>query len=730
MKHIYKITFLLTGLLWFASNTYAQKTYVNREWDNSTGTVGAIQRTASAIDNNENLIVVSNTVNSSNNTDVLITKYKPDGVILWQETFNGSANGNDYGVQLKINNANEIFIAATLEESTSLDFGILKYSPNGSLIWSNSWNGSANGIDIPADIDIDNSGNTYLVGGSESSNGMSDYAVVKYNSDGVYKWHTTYDYANLHDAGTSITFNSNNLVVSGASASAPTNWDFATLEINKANGTIINTKRTVVAGVGLDNAVAVTSDGNNNTYITGYVDVNGNRNIQTVKINSNFGLEWVKSFEGGLEDVAKAIEVDDFGNVYIAGTKENQNGGKDYITIKYDQNGNEIWNREFGSGGSNATATAEHLAVSNNGDVIITGSLDQNNEKDFATVKYTSNGDLKFVKTFDAGNHNNKAKSIIVKNNNIYVSGVAEQNGVNQNTTVKYCNAERPIVPRIVNGVESHVKHEIIVRFDTSAMVSAAVNKRGFNFGKLSDFVQPHVITQLQNVYPKVAWNRVSAYKIFKHMTTADTTFVNRLGDEVKIAPFWATLIVNVGNADEVTVCNALNDDQVLFPTIKYTQTNGILKPLTNDPLYSTQQSLTSSTYSDGNINIEPAWVIETGSDKIKIGVMDSGIKWDHEDLGGSFASYGTKVKGGYDYATESSLQFTANNGDPLTGGNSGHGTAVAGIIGGLRNNSTGISGIAGGNWPYANVPPGEGTQTDPPPAEHNIGPVLHGLEY
>ena len=36
--------------------------------------------------------------------------------------------------------------------------------------------------------------------------------------------------------------------------------------------------------------------------------------------------------------------------------------------------------------------------------------------------------------------------------------------------------------------------------------------------------------------------------------------------------------------------------------------------------------------------------------------------------------------------------------------------------------------GIAGGNWPYANVPPGGGFQIDPPPANHNRGSVLHGF--
>lgn len=729
MKNKYKITAMLVGLLFLASVSYAQKTYVNKEWDNSTGKVGNIQRTASAVDNFGNLIVIGNTMNQSNNSDVLITKYNTNGQILWEQIYNGSGNGDDYGVQLKINNSNEIFVASALQEQTSMDFGLLKYSPSGNLIWASTWDGSANGMDIPADLDIDSSGDIYLVGGSESSNTFSDYAIVKFNANGQYLWHTTYDYANLHDAATSLAIHTNTLVVSGASASTLTSWDYATLEIKKEDGDILNEKRTTVQGVGLDNVVAVTSDGNNNTYITGYTEENGNRNIQTLKINSNFDLEWVKNFDGGLEDVGRAIGVDDFGNVYITGTKENPKGGKDYITIKYSSDGTELWQREFGSSGSDNIAKAEHLAITNQGDIIVTGTLkNENDSKEFATIKYTTDGDVKFVQKFDAGSQENEAKSVTIRGDDIFVSGISKINGINKNATVKYSSANRVVEPRIVNGVESHAKGEIIVRFDESAIIHAAVDKRGFNYGTLSDFVQPNVINEMQNVYPEIPWERARTYKIFRHFTTADSVFVNRLGDEVKIEPFWAILLIDVGKANEVIVCDSLNIGQPLFPMIKYAQVNGFVEALSDDPLYSMQHSLMSTAYPEGHINIEPAWNIETGSDKIKIGVLDSGIKWDHEDFGGAFASFGTKVKGGYDYGIENSLKFTSNNGDPLTGAYAGHGTGVAGIIGALRNNENGISGIAGGNWPHDNVPPGDGTQQDPVPESDNIGPVLHGF--
>jgi len=93
-----------------------------KNWNNTTGTVGEIERAASSIDSSGNVIVVTNNINSSNNTDILITKYTPEGG-LWQTTYNGVANGNDYGIQLKINNSNEIFIASAIQGPSSVDSG-------------------------------------------------------------------------------------------------------------------------------------------------------------------------------------------------------------------------------------------------------------------------------------------------------------------------------------------------------------------------------------------------------------------------------------------------------------------------------------------------------------------------------------------------------------------------------------------------------------------------------
>lgn len=694
-----KLLFIM-GLLLFTTVNYAQRDYVNKEWDNSTGNIGAIKRAVSAIDNDKNLIVVSNALNSSNNTDVLITKYAPDGALLWQQTYNGSGNGNDYGVQLKINNTNEIFVAAALQGNTSLDFGVLKYAPNGTLVWANTWNGQASGMDIPADLDIDDSGDIYLVGGSESPNTFSDYAIVKFNANGQYLWHTTYDYANLHDAATSLAIHTNTLVVSGASASTLTSWDYATLEIKKGNGDILNEKRTTVQGVGLDNVVAVTSDGNNNTYITGYTEENGNKNIQTLKINSNFDLEWVKNFDGGLEDVAKAIGIDNFGNVYIVGTKENNYGGKDYITIKYDQNGAEIWNREFGSSNSNIKAEAENLAISNNGNIIITGTVeDGNSNKEFATLKYSSDGKLGFIEKFDAGSQENEAKSIVLSDDNIYVTGITKIGGVNKNTTVKYKNIERKIVPAIIDGVETYVQDEIIVHFDESSLNLSAINRKSFVAGSLEQFVKPQLISQL-NDSTNFNWSNLKTYKIHKGATSYDTLSTTRLGDTISLTKFWNSLIIQIPKSQQR---NSIIHQIKTLDGIRFAQFNYIYSPsgVPDDSLFNDYQLgfYPNSIYPNSDINVLGAWdFIENkgysiGSSNVKVGVYDYLIDYTHTEFQGSNGVGNSKVMYGKNYYTGNSIEDSYPQNTRLS-----HGTLVAGIIAANRNDEKGIAGIAGGN--------------------------------
>lgn len=94
---------------------------------------------------------------------------------------------------------------------------------------------------------------------------------------------------------------------------------------------------------------------------------------------------------------------------------------------------------------------------------------------------------------------------------------------------------------------------------------------------------------------------------------------------------------------------------------------------VSNDPYFKYQSSLLLS-------NIPEVWSFLDGTkEQITVGVIDSGIMKEHEDLQGQFVE-------GYNFLEGSDNVYDLN----------GHGTAVSGIITAKSNNGVGIAGISG----------------------------------
>ncbi|RMG43776.1 MAG: hypothetical protein D6719_03060, partial [Candidatus Dadabacteria bacterium] len=119
---------------------------------------------------------------------------------------------------------------------------------------------------------------------------------------------------------------------------------------------------------------------------------------------------------------------------------------------------------------------------------------------------------------------------------------------------------------------------------------------------------------------------------------------------------------------------------------------------LPNDPDLSLLWGISSSE--DNDIDAPEAWGISSGSSDVVVAVIDSGIDFNHPDLvdnlwvnPGEIADNGIDDDGnGYvdDIYGVSVLDGQA----PLD--DHGHGTHVAGVIGAVGNNGTGVAGV---NW-------------------------------
>lgn len=116
--------------------------------------------------------------------------------------------------------------------------------------------------------------------------------------------------------------------------------------------------------------------------------------------------------------------------------------------------------------------------------------------------------------------------------------------------------------------------------------------------------------------------------------------------------------------------------------------------PTPNDPRYGEQWHFFDPV---GGIKLPEAWDVTTGDPAIRVAVLDTGIRGDHEDLAGQWA-------GGHDFV---SMRLFARDGDgrdadPTDPGDflfrrssSWHGSHVSGTIAAATDNGLGVAGIA-----------------------------------
>jgi hypothetical protein len=364
-------------------------------------------------------IYVTGTVATSGANDWATIKYNPAGDREWLRTLDGG--GNDAAVAIETDAAGNVHV--TGHSGGGLYFMTAKYNAAGDRLWVQTFTTIGEG-DAAVDLAVDHDGNVYVTGYNVETS--IDIITIKYSPGGAELWVRRYDAENGEDVPAAIGCDASGIYVTGRSGGSFTtikyDFDGARQWVRNYNG-----------GFGSDSPADLVVDPAGGIYVTGQSTGNGtNADYVTIKYDAAGQQLWVRRYDGPATtpasdyDRAAALALDAGGNVYVTG-----NSADDFATVKYDAAGTEQWVRRY-DGPAVRADWATAIAVDAAGNSYVTGASygSSTTQYDFATVSYDPSGTVRWTERYNGpGDSYDTPSAIAVHSGNVYVTGSSGGSG-------------------------------------------------------------------------------------------------------------------------------------------------------------------------------------------------------------------------------------------------------------------------------------------------------------
>lgn len=153
-------------------------------------------------------------------------------------------------------------------------------------------------------------------------------------------------------------------------------------------------------------------------------------NLMTVKYAPNGTELWVRVYDGlpGYDDVGNALRVDSAGNVYVTGESD-----ADLVTLKYDTNGNLLWEDRYTQG---ARSFGRRIEIAPDGAIYVMGGVNylaSDPTDNYLTIRYLPDGTRDWVRLSDNGivtavpahRKDDPAAMTVDASSNVYITGTS-----------------------------------------------------------------------------------------------------------------------------------------------------------------------------------------------------------------------------------------------------------------------------------------------------------------
>lgn len=703
----------------------------NQKWEKETSLPSEIiDFNNSIIDDSLNIYITGNHTLSNGQIALLLEKFSSSGSLLWSQNWTCSNCLGAYGADLYMDSSFIYVVGAVQTNTSSLSFDILVQKYNiytGNLVWTNSFDVGGD-TEFPVDITVNN-GNVFLVGVTKPGTNGYDAFIAKINGSGTSNWLQVYDHLGFDDIPVEISLDGTGVEILIASSVNSTDWEIAILNYNDSG--ILHTE-TRSNEVGFDRDKPLTYFRYQDSLYVGGTAIDTstssqNGYIKKYGIGTSITLDWTQSIT--VEDrneTVLGIERHSNGNVYATGGAEDENGKNwTWISKLNETNGTVIWQRIRAVPPAEDIISGRYFSVDSEGDPIIALRHVTDNTTIYLS-QYNSNGSRLWEKPLISSGSEVQATNLIIPNEkDIFLVGIL---GKPNGSQVYYLTAlEKYKKPNNItydsNGGPLYITEDLIIRFSACVLDTTFINDNTLTYANVSEVVtDTSLVAEMDNrLGANGELENWKLFKIYKTFNTTTTTIQGRTGETVNIPPLWATLLLEIGSSSQIKEPPKAADtlSSLSKEYIVYTHPNFIVGPPTPpppiDPLYILQKSLFSATNPIAHINVENAWNILDNAgwsnglydDGLNIALVDSGVRFQHEDLrcsdcpglntGDEDQSIVVEALSFSDLDAATILDLSSDDADVQDNdlAPEGHGTRTAGVIAAIRGNELGIKGIS-----------------------------------
>jgi subtilisin family serine protease len=308
------------------------------------------------VDNSGNRYVTGYISTMTSSTEDIITiKYDAAGTLVWSRTFDSGID--DWGEAIAVDSSGNVYVAGGSPYfSKKSDFILLKYAPDGTLLWNRSYDSGFS--DYPLDMALDSTGNIYLTGLQKNTPmypdyDMEDMLTVKYDSSGNLLWVRRYDGSDI-DRGNAIAVDgAGNVYIAGERGTGRPVGEYAVqfyyemlLLKYDPSGNIVWT-RTADNGSWFDIPQTISLDSSGNIYVGSFWSA------ELSKFNSSGVTQWRKPYfvKGNYAGLWKIVVHGN--NLFSLG--DSMEG---YELTRWDLDGNVAWTKPVGESVGSRAAIA------------------------------------------------------------------------------------------------------------------------------------------------------------------------------------------------------------------------------------------------------------------------------------------------------------------------------------------------------------------------------------